>query len=205
MRSGTLSAALMCWLAAECLQSRAVVDAPPEGALGPGTTMRLVDLANRPVNPFDAVTPARAFLLVFVSTDCPISNRYAPEIRRLSDTAIARGVRFWLVYPNASDSPDRIRRHIDEYAYPYTVLRDPDHRLVKRAGITVTPEATVYDASGKLTYRGRIDDRYVRLDVVRPSATSHDLHTALMATLAGTPVVNRFTQAVGCFVADSTP
>jgi hypothetical protein len=200
-----LSVALLCWLAAECLQARAVAGAQPEGALQPGTTMRLADLANRPVNPFDTATPASAFLFVFVSTDCPISNRYAPEIRRLSDTASARGVRFWLVYPNASDSPDHIRQHLREYAYPPSVLRDPDHRLVKRAGITVTPEAAVYDAAGQLTYRGRIDDRYVRLDLVRPSATSHDLHAALMATLAGIPVVNRFTQAVGCFVADSMP
>ena len=39
-------------------------------------------------------------VLIFVSTDCPVSNRYAPEITRLLEEFSPRGVRFQLVYPN---------------------------------------------------------------------------------------------------------
>jgi hypothetical protein len=39
-------------------------------------------------------------VLVFVRTDCPISNRYAPELRRLQDRFAPRGMAFWLVYPD---------------------------------------------------------------------------------------------------------
>ena len=36
-------------------------------------------------------------VLMFVTTDCPIANRYAPEIRRIYEE-FSEGVTFWLVY-----------------------------------------------------------------------------------------------------------
>src|SRR5580765_1140354 len=90
-----------------------------------------------------------------------------------------KGVRFWLVYPNPTDTPALIRAHLKAFAYPDIALRDPDHALVKVAHPTVTPEAAVFDARGTLVYRGRIDNRFVALGQERPSATRHDLQDAL--------------------------
>ena len=36
-------------------------------------------------------------VLVFTTTDCPISNRYAPELRRIEDRFASDGVDFVLV------------------------------------------------------------------------------------------------------------
>ena len=68
--------------------------------------------------------------------------------------------------------------------------------------VTITPEAAVYDAKGRLTYRGRLDDRYSAIGIERAAATRHDLHDAIAATLAGTPIKDNRTQAVGCYIAD---
>jgi len=141
-------------------------------------------------------------VLIFVSTDCPISNRYAPEIKRLHDEFTPRGVRFRLVYPNPLDSEADIRTHLAEYGYPQIAQHDRDHTLVKMAGATITPEAAVFDASERLVYRGRIDDRFVELGRERPAATRRDLRNALTAALAGRSVSPSKTQAVGCFIAD---
>jgi hypothetical protein len=141
-------------------------------------------------------------VLIFVSTDCPISNRYAPEIRRLHDEFTPRGVRFRLVYPNPLDSEADISAHLAEYGYPQIAERDRDHLLVKKAGATITPEAAVFDAHERLVYRGRIDDRFVELGRERPAATRRDLRNALTAALAGRRVSPSETQAVGCFIAD---
>ena len=116
-------------------------------------------------------------VLIFVSTDCPISNRYAPEIKRLHDEFTPRGVRFRLVYPNPLDSDADISKHLEEYGYPHIAQRDRDHTLVKMAGATITPEAAVFDARERLVYRGRIDDRFVELGRERPAATQSDLRT----------------------------
>ena len=151
----------------------------------------------------DAMTGALAMtVLIFLSTDCPISNRYAPEIKRLHDEFTSRGVRFQLVYPNPLDSEVVISKHLEEYGYPQIARRDRDHTLVKMAGATVTPEAAVFDARQRLVYRGRIDDRFVELGRERPAATQSDLRNALTAFLAGRRVSPSATQAVGCFIAD---
>jgi hypothetical protein len=141
-------------------------------------------------------------VLLFVSVDCPVSNRYAPEIKRLHDEFTPRGIRFRLVYPNPLDDEAAVGTHLREFGFPPIGQRDRDHALVRRAGATITPEAAVFDARERLVYRGRIDDRFVELGRERLAATRHDLRNALTALLAGKPTSPSQTQAVGCFIAD---
>ena len=49
-------------------------------------------------------------LLFFISSDCPISNRYAPEIQRVCNDYQSRGVRCVAVYPDAPDAAT-VKRH----------------------------------------------------------------------------------------------
>jgi DNA-binding transcriptional LysR family regulator len=144
-------------------------------------------------------------VFVFVSVECPVSNRYAPEVKRLREQFAAHGADLVLIYPNPADAPDKIREHLKAFSYPMRALRDPQHELAKVTGVKVTPEAAVFNARGALTYRGRIDDRYVSIGVERPAATRHDLAEAIAATLAGQPVATPRTDAVGCFIADFVP
>jgi hypothetical protein len=164
--------------------------------------VRVETLAGKAVDPLQASPDVRASVFVFVSVDCPVSNRYAPEVKRLHDAFSSQGVRFTLVYPNPAESVATINDHLKAFSYPVDALRDPKHALVKEAGITITPEAAVFTPDGQLAYRGRIDDRYVNLGVERPAPTRRDLAEALTDVLAGKPVREARTQAVGCYVAD---
>lgn len=157
-----------------------------------------LDLSGNAADPF--ATPARARVFLFVRTDCPITNRYAPELRRLAGEFT--GVDFWMVYPDPSDSPDKIRRHFIDFGFPGKILRDPSHDLVKRAHATTAPEAAIFDAEGRLMYHGRIDDLWVTPGISRAVARSHDLEDAVTAVLAGKPVKLAETHPVGCSLAD---
>jgi hypothetical protein len=163
---------------------------------------RVPDLNGRLVDPFEPAAGTRATVFLFISTDCPISNRYAPDVRKLHDSYAKDSVAFWLVYPNPADEASDIRDHLKAFSYPGTALRDVHHDLVKRAGATITPEAVVYDGRGRMTYRGRVDDRYSAVGIERAVATRHDLQDAIAATLAGSIAKPRLTQAVGCYIAD---
>ena len=145
----------------------------------------------------------KAIVFLFTSTDCPISNRYAPEVRRIVAAYAARGVTFRLVYPNPAEQASAIREHMTAFGYDgsFQALRDPKLALVKYVKATVTPESAVV-VGGRVAYCGRNDDRYVDLGLERPAPTRHDLADALTAVLAGRPVPNPTTQAVGCFIAD---
>ena len=155
-------------------------------------------------DPFAAPAGVKAIVFLFTSTDCPISNRYAPEIRRIASTFGPQGVVFRLIYPNPADARSghpRAHGRVRVQPAPRRRFAIRNHALVKFVGATVTPEVAVV-AGGHVLYRGRIDDRFVDLGLERPAPTRHDLADALSAILAGKPVVPATTQAVGCFIAD---
>ena len=140
-------------------------------------------------------------VFVFTTTDCPISNRYAPEIKRLSETFAAKA-RFVLVYPVPADTDALIREHIKKYGYTNEWRRDPAQKLVRLTGVRVTPEVALVDREQRVLYRGRIDDRYIEFGRDRPQPTVRDLQRSLEAVIAGRPVPVRETQAIGCILSD---
>lgn len=159
----------------------------------------VVDLSGKPVDPF--ATSARARVFLFVRADCPITNRYAPELHRLAHR-FPENVDFWLVYPDPSITPAQIRAHMIDYSLPGQPLRDPQHELVKLARALTAPEGAVFDSAGKLEYHGRIDDLWVSPGIARPMARQHDLEDAIASVLDGKPVAHPATAAIGCSLAD---
>lgn len=138
-------------------------------------------------------------VLLFVRTDCPISNRYAPEIQRIARRFEHQGVVFWLVYPQTGATEESIERHRREYGYTIPGIADTKHLYVKKAGVGVTPEAAVF-LQGRLVYRGRIDNQYVTFGQARPEPTVHDLEDALVAVTAGHTPRESHSTAVGCAI-----
>src|SRR5258708_20538776 len=84
------------------------------GATNRACEVRLLNLAGESVNPFQE-TNVSAIVFIFVSIDCPISNSYAPEFRRLNSEFSPKGVKFWLVYPGSDELPQVIQKHLREY------------------------------------------------------------------------------------------
>lgn len=153
------------------------------------------------------VTRGQVSVLVFARTDCPISNRYAPELRRLRER-FAPKVHFTLVYPDPSEPADEVQAHARDFALGFALVRDPEHALVRLAGATVTPEAAVFVGTGgaaDLVYRGRIDDRHVDFGRSRPEPSRKDLAEVLEALAAGQAVAPRTTPSVGCAIAPLDP
>jgi peroxiredoxin len=159
----------------------------------------VADLKGRTVNPFQGAQ-AKAVVFFFVRTDCPISNRYTPEIERLASTYEKEGVVSWLVYPEAGNSVEDIEQHRKDYHLSLQALRDPQHALVKFARVTVTPEVAVFIPDGHELYRGRIDDRYVDFGKERPAPTTRDLDEVLKAVIGAKPIGKTVTRAVGCYI-----
>jgi len=158
------------------------------------------DLAGNPVDPLKTA-PGKVVVLVFVRTDCPVSNRYAPVIQRLS-AAHAGKVAFWLVYPSKSESAEVIRKHEREYGYKLPALRDPQHVLVKESQVQITPEVAVFDAGQHLIYHGRVDNLYEDIGRARSAATTHELEDAIAAALGGKSLAADATHGVGCYISD---
>ena len=165
-----------------------------------GSRGGVLDLDGRPLDPLAG--GGRGTVLIFTRSDCPIANRYAPEVQRLADRFRPLGIAFWLVYVDPEEEPRAIRGHIEEYGYRLPALRDTEHRLVRLAGARVTPEAAVYSPGGRQVYGGRIDDRYLDYDSRRQTPAKRDLEEALEAMIAGGDLEVQRSPAVGCHIAD---
>jgi len=143
----------------------------------------------------------KVLVFVFVRTDCPISNRYAPLLQEMNKKYGQQAL-FRVVFPDRNESRDKIQHYLEEYGYRLAAVRDLDHALVKKSMAKATPEAAVFDAKGQLVYHGRIDNLYEHIGQSRRAATTHELADAIEAASKGVNPPVSTAEAVGCFISD---
>jgi hypothetical protein len=163
--------------------------------------VRLLDLDDNSVD-LHRVCKGRIHVVVFIRSDCPVSNRMAPDVRELYQRFQPQGVDFHLVYVDPQQTPAAIRAHLREFEYPCPALRDTEHTLAAQTNAEVTPEAVVFDSDWKIAYRGRINDLFEDFGKMRDKPSKNDLRDAIAATLAGQPIAEPVTKAVGCYIRD---
>jgi hypothetical protein len=170
-------------------------------ALASAAPPTVTDLAGQPMDPL-ATADHRAVVLFFVAADCPISNRYAPEIEKIARRFPGSTFSFWLVYSDRKITARTLQAHGEDYHLSVPALLDRELDLARLAGVTTTPEVAVYVAgeADPWIYRGRIDNRYASFSHVLPAPTVTDLLDTLTALAAGHIPAPRRTEAVGCYL-----
>lgn len=143
-----------------------------------------------------------ATVLVFLTHQCPIANDYQPTLVKIAKDFSKQGVAMLGVHIDPTLAAADAKAHAKEYGVTYPMMVDRTHDLVKQYRPKVTPEAVVLNAKGKVMYQGRINDLYPEIGVRRKEAKSHDLRDALGAVVAGKPVKNPRTEAIGCLIPD---
>ena len=174
----------------------AIVDAPSEPAKAGLVAMRLKLSDGKSL---ELKAPKGGVLvLVYTSTECPISNEYSPTLNEL-----ARGFpseKFTMIGvcldPDKTDA--ELSSHAKEFSLVYPLAGDPKGKLAAKLGIKVTPEAVVIDEKDRIRYQGRIDDKYPERGKHKAIVESHDLRDAVSALLEGREVKTPRTKAVGC-------
>jgi thiol-disulfide isomerase/thioredoxin len=157
--------------------------------------MQFIGLDGRSHTP---LSDKKVTVLFFLLPDCPVSNAYAPEIKRICKDYEAKKVAAYIVHADPDVSAEQAKKHAKEFGYICPVLRDPTHLLVKASGVKMAPEVAVLGPDRKVLYRGRIDDLYVDYGKRRPAPTQRDLRDALDAILQGKTVAAPTTKVIGC-------
>lgn len=166
--------------------------------------IKIFDLDGKSAAPLMNVSAGtNAVVLIFARTDCPLSKRYTPEIKRLTEKFAAHKITVHLIFPGADEGAATIRQYLTDYKYQLTVWRDPEHLLAKATGVSITPEVAVLVPEKKdwrLVYRGRIDDRVAAFGKMRPAPTVRDLENVLTAITKGEKLKLQTTNAIGCYI-----
>jgi hypothetical protein len=203
MRNGALAVMLALLGVVGCSSKTSVGNAPeakPAAAVKAVEASGVTDLDGKAVDPLAGAKDRRGTVLLFITNDCPISNSYAPEIRRICEAYMKRGIAFYLVYSDPSLGAADAKKHYAEYGYNCMALLDPLHQLAHKAGATITPEAVVFTPGGERVYLGRINDLYVDFGKARFQATTNDLRDVLERVAMGKPVTPHTTTAIGCTI-----
>jgi len=147
----------------------------------------------------------KVVVLETTNHDCPYVRKHynGKNMQAQQREAAAKGV-VWLTvassatgeqgHVTAAQANDLTR---SRGAAPAAVLLDPQSKIARAYGATVTPHMYIVDAKGVLVYKGGIDSI--------PSASVSDIakakqyvRLALDEVLAGKPVTQASTQAYGC-------
>lgn len=140
----------------------------------------------------------KAVVVVFLSFDCPVSNSYAPVLADLAKAYEPKGVSFLAVNSTDEEDAAHFAKKAAEYRIPFPVLKDDNRAAASAFKADATPEAFVVDHNFVLRYRGRIDNAYYARLRKNNQTTRADLKLALDDLLAGKPVSEPVSKAVGC-------
>src|SRR5215470_7275864 len=98
---------------------------------------------------------SKAIVVLFLGTECPVNNAYAPRLAELQKEFADKGVQFLAINSNSQDTPARIAAHAKEHGIPFPVLKDTANVVADKFGARRTPEGFVVTPDGKVHYQGR--------------------------------------------------
>lgn len=146
----------------------------------------------------------KAVVLVFLGTDCPVGNLYAPRLGELARAYRDKGVAFLGINSNARETAEQVAEHAREHGIDFPVLKDKDNLVADLALAERTCEALVIDGKATLRYRGAIDDQYT-IGSRKDAPTKNYLRDALDDLLANRPVAVTATPVAGCLLDRADP
>lgn len=140
---------------------------------------------------------AKATVVVFTATGCPVNNAYLPRLAELSKRFAKEGVVFVAINSHSNDDLATVAAHVKEYAIPYPVLKDDGTTVADKFAVERVPTAYVLDAGRNVRYKGRIDDQFAP-GRHAAKATTRDLATAINAVVDGREVAVSYVEPAGC-------
>lgn len=138
---------------------------------------------------------SKAIVIMFIATECPVSNAYNKRMENIYNLYKNKGVSFIGINSNKAESVSDIKSHAESNKLTFTILKDEKNIIADKFGASVTPEIYVLDREFNVLYHGRIDDSQREQNI-----KSNDLQNALDEILNGKPVSTSKTKAFGCTI-----
>jgi thiol-disulfide isomerase/thioredoxin len=138
-------------------------------------------------------------LVIFTCNHCPFAKDWEQRIIELGNGYAGKGVGVMLVNANdpaahAEDGFEEMQARAKSRGMKIPYVVDDTSGVARAFGASVTPEAFLFDKTGKLAYHGTIDDNRKQPDQVK----SRYLKDALDAVVAGKPPAVPETKGLGC-------
>ena len=150
---------------------------------------------------------ARGTLVMFICNHCPFVVHVRRELVSLAHEAVERGLAVVAINSNDAqtypqDGPEAMAKLAREERWRFPFLFDETQEVARAMRAACTPDLYLFDAGGRLAYRGQLDDS-------RPSngkpVTGRDLRAAIDAVIAGRAPTADQKPSVGCSIKWRSP
>lgn len=169
------------------------------GEKAPQASLKMKNVDGKELSLADVGAGKKATLVVFTCNHCPYAKAWEQRIVELGNTYAKQGVGVVLVNPNdpkvqAEDRMEVMQERAKSRGMTFPYVADSTSEVARAFGATKTPEVFLFDAGGQLVYKGAVDDNSE--DPAKVKETY--LKNAVDALLAGKPIANKETKALGC-------
>lgn len=141
-----------------------------------------------------------ATVIMFICNHCPYVKHINPELTRVAQNYIEKGVRFFAINSNdiinyPDDSPENMAITAKTQNYPFPYLYDETQEVAQAYHAACTPDFYLFDHNLLLVYRGQFDDARPGNDL---PVTGETLRHALDELLAGNAITGEQKPSLGC-------
>jgi peroxiredoxin len=142
----------------------------------------------------------KGLLTMFICRHCPFVKHVQDELARIGRDYAGSEVGIVAISANdesgfPEDRPEKLAEMSKELGFTFPYLFDESQDVARAFDAQCTPDFFLYDASGRLVYRGQLDDSRPGNDV---PVTGRHLRTALDALIAGRPISSDQKASIGC-------
>jgi peroxiredoxin len=170
------------------------------GSSIPMNDTKMKDVSGKEVSLKEAAGK-NGLLVMFSCNTCPYVIKNQERTKQICEYAKANGLGVIVINSNedlrnGDDSYEAMKKYADEQGYKWSYVVDTDSKLANAFGATRTPETFLFNADGKLTYHGAIDDN--------PSDASNvsrnHLKVAIGEMKSGKAISVKESKSVGCSI-----
>jgi peroxiredoxin len=142
----------------------------------------------------------KGLLVIFMCNHCPYVKHVAPELARIADEYMAKGISVVGISSNdvdshPDDSPEKMKEEATTQGYHFHYLYDETQAVAKAYRAACTPDFFLFDKDLRLAYRGQMDATRPKQGAV-PNGS--DLRSALDAVLNQQAVPEPHRPSIGC-------
>jgi peroxiredoxin len=178
--------------------------AVPSNMLPLGTALprfRLPDTTSKRVVASEELL-GKPVVVAFICNHCPYVKHLRAGLADFGRYCAERGVGFVGISPNdpvsyPEDAPDKMAVEAKAAGYVFPYLFDEAQDVARAFDAACTPEFYVFDAQGKLAYRGQFDEARPKNTV---PVTGADVRAAVDALLAGRSPSSEQKPSIGCSI-----
>lgn len=170
------------------------------GRTVPMEDVKMKSVDNKEVS-LGSMRTQEGLLVMFSCNTCPYVIKSQERTKELMTYARGKGIGMVIVNSNTAqrdgaDSYDAMVRYAKKQGYNVSYVVDEGAKVADAFGATRTPEVFLFDGTGKLVYKGAMEDN--------PSEPANSkqmfLRTAINNMMAKKPIDPNSTKSIGCTI-----